>query len=367
MDFKISQLRWSIMDRYILKKFLGSVFYSIALLMTIIIVFDISEKIQSFMDNGVPVGIIITKYYFNFIPYFVNLFFPLFTFISVIWFTSKLSGRNEIISFFNGGISFYRFLYPYVVGALILCFFSMAMANFLVPETNAGMYKFKDVYLNRHHNITSTNIHFKNSRDSYVYVQRWRKAAGEGDQFTYEVFGKERLECKIRAEHIRYNPSAKTWTMESYLIRTFPDGKEKVVSGARKDTTFSFLPEDFNKDVSVSETMAYRELKKFIKKEQAKGSSLVKSFQIEQHKRLANPVSIIVMTLLGLCVAARKTRRGVGVHIFVGLFFVFTFIFLQQVSTVFAVSEALSPAMAIWLPNLIYLFICVVMLIATPK
>lgn len=367
IDYRHWNLRWSIMDTYILVKFLGSVFYSIALLMTIIIVFDISEKIQSFMDNGVPLGIIITKYYFNFIPYFVNLFFPLFTFISVIWFTSKLSGRNEIISFFNGGISFYRFLYPYVVGALILCLLSLVMANFVVPKTNEGMYRFKEVYLQKHRNITSTNIHFKNSADSYVYVERWRKKDLQGDRFTYEVFGKDNLKCKIRAEHIVYNPEKNSWTLQSYLIRTIDENGESVKGGALKDTTFNFLPEDFNNDISVSETMSYRSLKKFIAKEKAKGSSLVKSYQIEQHKRLANPASIIVMTLLGLCVAARKTRRGIGVHIFVGLFFVFTFVFLQQVSTVFAVSEALSPAMAIWLPNLVYFAICAVMLVLTPK
>lgn len=367
IDFRYQQMRWSIMDSYILRKFLGSVFYSIALLMTIIIVFDISEKIQSFLDNGIPLSIIVTKYYFNFIPYFVNLFFPLFTFISVIWFTSKLSGRNEIISFFNGGISFYRFLHPYIVGALILCFLSLAMANFLVPKTNDGMYKFKEVYMYGHHNITSSNIHFKNSKDSYVYVERWRKKSLEGDQFTYEVLGSEDLKCKVRAEHIVYKPETKTWTLQSYVVRTLDNGVEKVRGGASMDTTFTFVPEDFNNDVSVAETMSYRNLKKFIAKEKAKGSSLVKSYQIEQHKRLANPVSIIVMTLLGLCVAARKSRRGIGVHIFVGLFFVFTFIFLQQVSTVFAVSEALSPAMAIWLPNLIYLVICAVMLVLTPK
>lgn len=360
-------MRWSIMDNYILRKFLGSVFYSIALLMTIIIVFDISEKIQSFMDNGVPLWIIVTKYYFNFIPYFVTLFFPLFTFISVIWFTSKLSGRNEIISFFNGGISFYRFLVPYIVGALILCVISMCMANFLVPRTNEGMAKFKDDYLSRHRSITTTNIHFKNSKDSYVYVQRWSRKSQSGDKFTYEVLGKKGLKSKIRAEHITFKPETKQWTMQNYVIRNFVDGKESISSGPSMDTVFTFAPEDFNKDVTVSERMSYTELKRFIQKEKAKGSSLVKSYQIEQHKRLANPVSIVVMTLLGLCVAARKTRRGVGVHIFVGLFFVFSFIFLQQVSTVFAVSESLSPAMAIWLPNLIYLFICVIMLLLTPK
>lgn len=362
-----TNLQWGIMDTYILRKFIGSVFFSIALLMTIIIVFDISEKIQSFMDNEIPLGIIVVKYYFNFIPYFVNLFFPLFTFISVIWFTSKLSGWNEIISFFNGGISFYRFLVPYIVGALLLCILSMFMSNFVIPKTNAGMYNFKEVYMHKNHSITTSNIHFKNSKYAYVYAQRWRKQTMDGDMFTYEIIGPERIEYKIRSESIQYNESTKKWTLYNYVIRDFSGEKEVLRMGGQMDTTFNFLPEDFNADETVAETMSYSELKKFIAKEQSKGSSLVKIYQIEWQKRLANPASIVVMTLLGLCVAARRTRRGVGVHIFIGLLFVFMFIFLQQVSTVFAISESLSPMMAIWLPNLIYLFICAGMLYAMPK
>ena len=363
--------RWTIMDSYLLRKFIGSVFYSIALLMTIIIVFDISQNMQYF--NNTTAMNVITGYYLNFIPYFVTLFFPLFTFISVIWFTSKLSERNEIISFFNGGVSFYRFIVPYIVGAILLGIFCLFLSNFIVPNANARLNEFKDQNFHSKKGmvsgpITQRNFHFKNTKDSYVYVQNWRKKSLSGDKFTYEIFGKENISYKLSAERIIYDTCRAQWRLYNYQVRTFDkENNENLVIGKLLDTTFNFEPADFSPDVSTASTMNYRDLKKFIRKEQEKGSSLVKSYQIEQHRRVANPASIVVMTLLGLCVAARKTQRGIGVHLFIGMFFVFTFIFMQQVSTVFAVSESLSPAMAIWLPNLIYLGISGILLFTIPK
>lgn len=371
LNIRRNTWKWTLMDSYLLRKYVGSVFYAIALLMTIIIVFDISQNMQYF--NNTTAMNVITGYYLNFIPYFVTLFFPLFTFISVIWFTSKLSERNEIISFFNGGVSFYRFIVPYIVGAILLGIFSLFLSNFVVPTANANLNTFKDKYFHAPHNmgvgaITQRNFHFKNTKNSYVYVQNWRKNALMGDKFTYEIFGEENIPYKLSADRIMYDTCKANWKLYNYRIRTFDaEGREHLTAGMEMDTTFNFAPADFSPDVSTAGTMSYSKLKKFIKKEQEKGSTLVKSYQIEQHRRVANPASIIVMTLLGLCVAARKTQRGIGVHIFIGMFFVFTFIFLQQVSTVFAVSESLSPAMAVWLPNLIYLGISGFLLYTIPK
>ena len=371
LNIRRNTWKWTLMDSYLLRKYVGSVFYAIALLMTIIIVFDISQNMQYF--NNTTAMNVITGYYLNFIPYFVTLFFPLFTFISVIWFTSKLSERNEIISFFNGGVSFYRFIVPYIVGAILLGIFSLFLSNFVVPTANANLNTFKDKYFHAPHNmgvgaITQRNFHFKNTKNSYVYVQNWRKNALMGDKFTYEIFGEENIPYKLSADRIMYDTLKANWKLYNYRIRTFDaEGREHLIAGMEMDTTFNFGPADFSPDVSTAGTMSYSKLKKFIKKEQEKGSTLVKSYQIEQHRRVANPASIIVMTLLGLCVAARKTQRGIGVHIFIGMFFVFTFIFLQQVSTVFAVSESLSPAMAVWLPNLIYLGISGFLLYTIPK
>lgn len=356
-----AKFKWRIMDSYILKKYLGSFFFSITLLMTVIIVFDISENINLFLDRDAPLKDIIFKYYLNFIPYFINLFIPLFTFISVIWFTSKLSSNNEIISFFNAGVDFYRFLVPYIVGSLIIVAISFAMANFLIPRTNEKLFEFKDKYTKRKF-VTHTNIHVKNSSNSYAYVERWQNSMLEGSYFSYEEMGKDQFTYKLSSSGIKYNEDTKQWTLRNYTKRRIIDGIEIVETGKRMDTIFNISPNDFNQDANIIETMTYKKLREFIKSEEEKGSNLVKVYEIEKHKRISNPVGALIMAILGLSVAARKTRRGVGVHVFIGLIIAFTFIFFQQVAKVFALSGQLPPAIGSWIPNILYSLICIYLL-----
>ncbi len=353
--------KWTILDSYILKKFLGSVVYSIALLMTIVVVFDVSENIQRFMDKSIPLKDIITGYYFNFIPYFINLFFPLFTFISVIWFTSKLSSHNEIISILGNGVSFRRFLRPYWVGAIILVMVSLFMANIIVPHTNERLNNFKYEYFGRRAAQT-TYIHLKNSTNSYIFVERWDRAMQTGFYFTYEVFEETSIRQKLSARTISYNDDTEQWHLTDYMRRTIVDGEEFLERGEELDTIFNFKPINLNLDAFVSETMSYSELRRFIKEEKKRGSSLVAEYQIERHKRIANPLGIIILTFLGLSVSSRKNTRGVGVYLFVGMGLAFTFIFLQQVSKVFSVSGGLPPVLGSWIPNIIFLIITIYMM-----
>ena len=358
---------WKIIDSYILQKMLGTVVFAITLLMTIVVVFDMSENIQRFLSHNVPWKMVITGYYLNFIPYFINLFIPLFTFISVIWFTSKLSSHNEIISIFDNGISFNRMLVPYVTGAIIIMILSLILANFIVPNTNRKLNDFKYEYFGRRTG-TSTYLHIKNSKNSYIFVERWDKMAGEGYNFTYEEFDNSSIRQKISAQTIDYDEDNKVWRLHRYTRRVItPDDEELIFRGEELDTTFNITPMNLYQDVSVSESMTYRELKQFIKEEKVRGSSLLANYQIERHKRLANPVGILIMTLLGVSVSCRKSTRGVGVHIFIGMGLAFSFIFLQQISTVFSVSGGLPPVLGTWLPNILFAIITVIMLIITPK
>lgn len=358
---------WKIIDSYILWKMLGTVVFAITLLMTVVVVFDMSENIQRFLSHNVPWKMVITGYYFNFIPYFINLFIPLFTFISVIWFTSKLSSHNEIISIFDNGISFNRMLIPYITGAIIIMILSLILANFIVPNTNRKLNDFKYQYLGRRTG-TSTYLHIKNSKNSYIFVERWDKMAGEGYNFTFEEFDSSSIRQKISAQTIDYDEDNKVWRLHRYTRRVItPDDEELIFRGDEFDTTFNITPMNLYQDVSVSESMTYRELKQFIKEEKVRGSSLLANYQIERHKRLANPVGILIMTLLGVSVSCRKSTRGVGVHIFVGMGLAFSFIFLQQISTVFSVSGGLPPVLGTWLPNILFAIITVIMLIITPK
>ena len=358
---------WKIIDSYILWKMLGTVVFAITLLMTVVVVFDMSENIQRFLSHNVPWKMVIKGYYLNFIPYFINLFIPLFTFISVIWFTSKLSSHNEIISIFDNGISFNRMLVPYITGAVIIMILSLILANFIVPNTNRKLNDFKYEYFGRRTG-TSTYLHIKNSKNSYIFVERWDKMAGEGYNFTYEEFDNSSIRQKISAQTIDYDEDNKVWGLHRYTRRVITsDDEELIFRGEEFDTTFNITPLNLYQDVSVSESMTYRELKQFIKEEKVRGSSLLANYQIERHKRLANPVGILIMTLLGVSVSCRKSTRGVGVHIFIGMGLAFSFIFLQQISTVFSVSGGLPPVLGTWLPNILFAIITVIMLIITPK
>lgn len=361
-----NDLRWRLLDTYILKKFLGSFIYSILLMMTIIVVFDVSENIQRFIDNDVPFGKIVFSYYRNFIPYFINLFIPLFTFISVIWFTSQISSRNEIVAILSSGINFYRLLLPYIVGALTIAIFAIAMANAIIPNTNKGLNNFKEEYFQQKRRASS-NIHLKNSANSYIYVERWNNEELNGQSFTYEELGNQYIEKKISAKSFRYDNSTNRWVLNDYTIRTIAYNEETVISGKEMDTVFNILPRDLDRDETIIEMMDFATMRRYIREEEQKGSSFVKYYQREQHKRLSNPLGTIIMTLLGFSVASRKMHRGVGVHLFIGMGMAFSFIFLQQVSDVFAVSGGLPPVLGAWIPNMIFLVVCAFMLRFTQK
>jgi lipopolysaccharide export system permease protein len=361
------KIGWKILDSYLLRKMLGTVVFAISLLMTIVVVFDVSENIQRFMSHNIPAKEVITGYYLNFIPYFINLFIPLFTFISVIWFTSKLSSRNEIISIFDNGISFNRMLVPYIVGAVFIMLLSLVLSNFIVPTTNGKLNDFKYQYFGRK-NVATTYLHIKNSKNSYIFVERWDKMEEVGYNFTYEEFDNNAIRLKISAQTIDYNEEKQVWQLHRFTRREItPDNEEVITKGDQFDTVLNILPRNLYQDAFVSETMSYRELRQFIKEERMRGSSLLANYQIEQHKRLANPLGILIMTLLGVSVSCRKSTRGVGVHVFIGMGLAFSFIFLQQVSTVFSVSGGLPPVLGTWFPNIIFLIITIVMLRMTPK
>lgn len=360
------QLEWRLLDTYILKKFLGSFFYSLALLMAIIVIFDVSDNIQRFLDNKVPFWTVVTGYYLNFIPYFINLFIPLFTFISVIWFTSKLSQQNEIVAMLSSGINFYRILLPYLTGALIIAVLAFFMANYVNPYTNNNLNKFKQEHFKRRIGANS-NIHVKTSSDTYIFVRRWDKMKKTGDDFTYEKLGDETINYKIKASKLTYDEENDRWILEDYMKRRIVDGREIIEWGDVMDTTFNITPDNLNKDVTVVGTMTFGTLQQYIKEEREKGSNFVKYYLIEKNKRIANPLGTIIMTLLGLSVSSRKNHRGVGVHLFFGVALAFIFIFLQQISDVFAISGGIPPAIGAWIPNIIYLVLCIFMLRSTPK
>ncbi|MDR1878811.1 MAG: LptF/LptG family permease [Bacteroidales bacterium] len=358
----------TILDRYIIKKFIGSFLIVIAMIIVVVVVVDVAENIQDFLDNKVPVMEIVTGYYLNFIPYFVNLFSPLFTFVAVIYFTSKLSRNSEIIAMLNAGMSFYRLMVPYIISAVFIGILSFYLTNFLIPQTQRGMMKYKEKYMSSMQ-VRSKDIdnHIKTAPNTYAYVHYWDNANNLGYNFWYEFMGDDGILYKLHAQTIAWDTVTHIWRLNNYIRRTFDKGKETLEYGDRKDTMLNISISDF---VWVKEgytMMNYSEIREFIAEEKEKGSVEIRNYEFEKHRRLAFPFATIILSVVGLCVSSRKSKQGVGLHLLLGLLLTFSFIMLLQVSQVFAIYGGLSPAWAAWTPNILYSLLCVVLVKNTPK
>jgi len=350
-----------IIDRYIFVKFIGAFFYALLLFMAIIVVFDFAENVSRFMDYKISWIDIIFKFYLNFIPYFFTLFIPLFTFISTIWFTSKLSSNNEIVAILSGGVNFYRMLLPYLAGAVSIAILAIFMSNVIVPKATYNLEIFKSLNMTRYFKTTS-NFHIRNSSNSYIYVDRWNVKEKKGYIFSYDELGNSFVKYRISAQEIVFDDSLKMWKLYNYKKRITTNHGETLYSGTQMDTLFNITPLDLSQDEKACQVMTFREIRKYIREDREKGGGMSKFYIIEAHKRIANSLGTIIMTLLGLSVASRKNRRGVGVHLFFGIALAFIFVFMQQVSTVFSIYGGLSPALGTWMPNIIYLFVCLIMI-----
>ncbi len=359
--------RFKILDVYLLRKFLGTFFYAIGLLVVIVVVFDISENIQDFIDKKAPISAIIFEYYLNFIPFFVNLFSPLFSFIAVIYFTSKLAGFNELSSILGSGISYKRLLVPYISGAIIIASMSFLLSNFVIPYTNRNMLDFKDQYISKRAKNKDGDIHVKIATDTYAYVETWNNTKNTGYNFTLEKMNFDGVYYKLKAQNIQWDSISNKWHLNGY-VKHFAYGKEELImQGDKLDTTLNISPKDFVYIRDEMETMNFFEIREFIKEEKAKGSDKVKFYEVEKHRRMASPFATIILTLIGLTVAGRKTRGGLGIHLAVGLLLSFSFIMFIQVTTVFATYGTLNPMLAVWIPNIIYSLLSIFLIKSAPK
>lgn len=347
------------LDLYIIKKFLGTFFYAISLLIVIVIIFDISEKIDDFLEKQAPVSAILFSYYMNFIPYFINLFSYLFVFISVIFFTSKMAGNTEIVAILSSGISFRRFLRPYMIAATFLTIFSLFLSNFLIPHTNVGLYNFETNYLKDARKSKDMNIHMQIEPGTYIYVESFNSLSNVGQKFSLEKINKDQLTFRLLADRVHYQADKEAWQIDNYRIREIKNGKEHLRSGTKMDTLLNLKPADFTFNVEDVKVMDFMQLNAFIEQEKLKGSPNIKEYEVEKHKRIAFPFATIILTLIGVSISSRKVRGGIGMHLGMGITLTFTFILFMQVATVFATYGTLSPVIASWLPNIIFAFIAI--------
>ncbi|NQU51671.1 MAG: YjgP/YjgQ family permease [Bacteroidetes bacterium] len=339
-------------DIYITKKFLGTFFYSIALILSIAVVFDISENLDEFLSKDAPMKAIVFDYYLNFIPYFANLFSPLFTFIAVIFFTSKMAYNTEIIAILSSGVSFRRLMRPYLVSAFILAALSFALGNFIIPPANKTMNNFKSMYINTTRVITEQNIHRQIEPGVYIYMQRF-STNNVGNKFTMERFEGAKLVEKLTSDNIRWDAETEKWVINNYWKRIIYDDHEEFEKGYRMDTTLNMIPDDYKTMRNEMESYTTPALTREIKSMQMRGVNSV-DWDIERHKRMASPFSAFILTIIGAGLASRKMKGGLGLHLGLGLALSFSYILFMQISTVFAISGSTPPFVAVWIPNVCY-------------
>lgn len=356
-----------IIDKYIIKKFLGTFFFSIILLIFIVIIFDISEHIDDFLKHEAPMKAIFLNYYLNFIPYFVNLFSYLFVFISVIFFTSRMAGNTEIVAILSSGISFRRMLYPYIISAMILGLMSFLLGNFIIPYTNKAKLAFERQYIKDPKIFTDMNIHKQISPGTFVYIENFDMKNNNGWKFSMEKFNGMELKFKLVADRVQYDSIRGRWILNNYFIHKFKGDKEQLLKGAKMDTVLALKPSDLNEDIEEVSIMNYFVLQKHISNKMMRGDPDVIKYKVKKYERLAFPFATVVLTLIGVSVSSRKVRGGIGFSLGFGLALTFLYILMMQIFTVFATFGNFPALLAVWTPNLIFTAIALVLVRTAPK
>lgn len=356
------------LDRYILLKYLKTFLLAMALIIVIVITFDVSEKLDDFLDGHAPFKEIVFQYYLNFIPGFVNLYSPLFIFISVIFFTSKLAGNTEIIAILGSGISYRRMLRPYLYGSILVSIIVLVFGNFIIPVNNRTLDKFETTYIDTHQPNYFSNLHFQASKGVQVYAESYDAYSMRVNNFHRDTYDEENnLVDRITCNSITYDTVTGEWNCAGFHHRTIKGNREHVTQNLQSKRKLGVTPEDFVSSTINTTTMNSIELYKYIVRERMKGSSAVIAAKIELYQRLLNPLAIFIMTFIGVGVSSRKTRGGIGVHLAIGISLAFGFIVFMKVSTVFAVFGTLNPFIAVLLPQAVFGIIAVYVIRSAPK
>lgn len=342
------------LDLYIIKKFLGTYVFAILLILAIIVMFDINEKINDFLKA--PISATIFDYYVNFLPYMANQFSPLFTFIAVIFFTSKLADNSEIIAILSSGVSFKRLLLPYMFSALVIASFTFVLDAFVIPPANVERIAYQNKYIKDKSVDYGVNIQMQVAPGEIAYMARFDNRSKSAYNFSLEKFDGKVLKSRLTATSAVYDTLYR-WTLRSYMIRDFNGMKEKITNGIKLDTIIPIEPRDFLIAQNDHEKMTTPELKEYIEHQRMRGVANVKSFEIEYHRRFAMTGAAFILTLIGMALSSRKVKGGMGVNIGIGLVLSFTYILFSTVTSTFAISGYTSPMVAMWIPNIVYLII----------
>ncbi len=354
------------LDLYIIKKFLGTYFFTISLILSIAVIFDINEKLDKFLAKEVFLSDIVFKYYLNFIPYYASVFSALFVFISVIFFTSKMANNSEIIAILASGVSFKRFVRPYMISALIISIFMFILNGFIIPPGNVIRIDFQNKYFKNKKVEYARNIQIEATPGVIAYFERYDNSDKTGYNFSLDKFDEKQLESKLIAKKIEYD-SLQKWTIHDYLIRDFDGMHEYITKGEKLDTILGIEPSDILISAGDQEQMTTPALKKYIDKQKKRGVGNMTNFEIEYERRYASFMASFILTMIGVSLSSRKIKGGMGLNIGIGLGLSFSYILFMSMSSTLAVSGELTPRMAAWLPNIIYAVIAVLLYGRAPK
>ena len=357
------------LDRYILLKFIGTFFFAVALLMMIIIVFDLSENIDSFLKHDAPWQRVVVDHYLTSIPYFTNQFIHLFAFISVIFFTSKMANHSEVVAILSSGVSFRRFLLPYIEGALLLTVMSLYLGNFLIPNMNEIRRQFKDEYIEHLTKSSGANLHIQTDKDEFVYVSMYDLKRDLGYKFAVERYNNNELVYKMMSDVIYHNPDDEhRWRIDFVTQRYIEGDWERIVNANSIDTIIAKLsPGDFYNMKEDFEEMNFFELRDHIRVMRQRGSEGILRYEVEMHQRMAQPAAILILTLIGAALSSQKIKGGMGMHLGFGITIAFAYVLFSQIGKAFGVNGVASPALAAWIPNIIYALLAIYCLAKAPK
>lgn len=346
-----------ILDWYIIKKFIGTYIYSIMLIISISIVFDINENLAKFSESHAPLRAIVFDYYLNFIPYFANLFSPLFVFIAVIFFTSKLAGNSEIISMLAAGVSFKRLMRPYMISCVAISILSFFLSAYVIPHGTVIRQNFETIYKNKTKNTSADNVQLQVGTGVIAYIQHYDNNLKKGYGFCLDKFENKKLVSHLTAMEIQYDTisdSKNHWKMTNWKVRRLKGLREVITSGIQKDTLIQMEPTDLVYSKGQQETFTSPELRAYISKQIDRGSGNVVQYQVEYHKRIAASFASFILTTIGFSLSSRKRKGGMGLYLGIGLALSFGYIMLQTVSSTFAINANLPPMLAAWIPNIIF-------------
>ena len=356
-----------IIDWYIIKKYLGTFSFTLAIFTVIIVIFDVSEKLDDFLRHQAPLYEIIFNYYAGFIPFYLNFLSPLINFIAVIFFTAKMADQTEIVPILSSGVSFKRFLWPYLISSTVIFLVTLIFNLFIIPETNELKIDFENTYVNPKSDNTKMYTRMQIDKNSYVYIENFDNTLKTGYKFQLEKFSGDDLKEKLVADRITWDSVKTKWVIENYSIRKIDGLKENMITGIKMDTVLDMRPKDFEIYDNIYQAMNMRELNERIDKEKIRGTGVMVDLQLEKYKRFVYPLSAYVLTLMGVSLSSRKVRGGIGLPLGLGIFLSFAYILFIQFSNMFALKGGLPPLIAVFIPNVIFGFLGVYLMIKAPK